>query len=103
MRRLLLIIVLVTVVGGLVAWQMVENGGYILIAYGNYTIDMSLWALLLILLVVWLIWRILKAGLRLFVEPGQKFFKERGVARKQRQAEQCSYRTTTPTLLASEF
>ncbi len=84
MRRLLFIIVLVTVVGGLVAWQMVENGGYILIAYGNYTIDMSLWALLLMLLVVWLVWRILKAGLKLFIESSQKFFKERGAARKQR-------------------
>jgi len=83
-RRLLFIIVLITVVGGLVAWQMVENGGYILIAYGNYTIDMSLWALLLMLLVVWLVWRILKAGLKLFIEPSQKFFKERGAARKQR-------------------
>mgnify|MGYP000023232696 CR=1 FL=1 len=84
MRRLLLIIALVAVVGGLLAWQMIENGGYILIAYGNYTIDMSLWALLLILLGIWLVWKGIRAGLRLLIEPGQKFFRERGPIKQQR-------------------
>ena len=60
MRRLLVILALIAVVGGLLAWQMIENGGYILIVYGNYTIDMSLWALLLILVAIWLIWKGIK-------------------------------------------
>ena len=84
MRGLLLIIALVAVVGGLVAWQMIENGGCILIAYGNYTIDMSLWALILIVFVIWLVWRLLKAILRALINPGQKFFHERSSIRQQR-------------------
>ena len=84
MRRLLLIIAVIAVVGGLLAWQMIENGGYILIAYGNYTIDMSLWALLLIVLVLWVLWRVIKSLFRMLVEPSQKYFKERGSLRQQR-------------------
>ncbi len=89
MRGLLLIVAVIAVVGGLLAWQMIENGGYILIAYGNYTIDMSLWTLLLIVLIVWVVWRLIKSLLRMFVEPSQKYFKERDSIRQQR------YRTQT--------
>ena len=84
MRRLLVILALIAVVGGLLAWQMIENGGYILIVYGNYTIDMSLWALLLILVAIWLIWKGIKGTIRLLIEPGQKFFRERGPIKQQR-------------------
>lgn len=89
MRGLLLIVAVIAVVGGLLAWQMIENGGYILIAYGNYTIDMSLWTLLLIVLIMWVVWRLIKSLLRMFVEPSQKYFKERDSIRQQR------YRTQT--------
>lgn len=84
MRGLLLIIALVAVGGGLVAWQMIENGGYILIVYGNYTIDMSLWTLLLILVAIWLVWKGVKGLVRLFVEPGQKYLRERRPIKQQR-------------------
>ena len=57
MRRLLLVVALVVVGGGLLGWQVQKDTGYLLIAYGNYTIDMSLWvALALLLLVVLLGW-----------------------------------------------
>lgn len=84
MRRLLLIVALIVVVGGLLAWQMIESGAYILIVYGNYTIDMSLWTLLLIVIVLWVSWRVIKSLLRAFVEPSQKYLKERRFIKQER-------------------
>ncbi|MBL4567039.1 MAG: hypothetical protein JKY85_03295, partial [Porticoccus sp.] len=84
MRRLLLIVALIFVVGGLLAWQMIESGAYILIVYGNYTIDMSLWALLLMVIVLWLIWRVISGLLRALIEPSQKYLKERSTIKQQR-------------------
>ena len=40
MRKLLLFIVLIALIGGVVAWQMLETSGYVLIAVGNYTVEM---------------------------------------------------------------
>ena len=48
-RKALLIVIIVTLLGGMLAWQMTQNRGYILIAYGNYSIDMTLWAFFLII------------------------------------------------------
>ncbi len=84
MRRLLLIVALITVVGGLVAWQMQQSSGYVLISFDNYTVDMSLWTLLLLVFVFWLVARFLKYVFRLLVEPGQHFFKSRASMRQQR-------------------
>lgn len=84
MRGLLLIIAAVAVVGGLLAWQMIDNTSYILVVYGNYTIDMSLWTFLLIIFLLWLLWRIIRASMRVIVEPGQKFLKHRGVEKQRR-------------------
>jgi len=83
-RRLLLIVALIFVVGGLLAWQMIESGAYILIVYGNYTIDMSLWALLLMVIVLWLIWRVIRGLLHALIEPSQKYLKERSTIKQQR-------------------
>lgn len=84
MRRLLLIVVLITVVGGLAAWQMQQSSGYVLISFDNYTVDMSLWTLLLLVFVFWLVARFLKYVFRLLVGPGQHFFKNRVSMRQQR-------------------
>jgi len=77
-------IALVTLVGGLLAWQMLESSGYVLIAVGNYTIDMSLWTLLLLAVILWAVVRVLKYLLRLMIEPGQTFFRSRVSLRQQR-------------------
>lgn len=70
MRRLLFVVVLVVLAGGFLAWLMEQDSGYLLISYGNYSIDMSLWAALLILLLVSLLWR----GLRMLLRaPGGLF------------------------------
>ncbi len=71
MRKILLIAALVIVVGGSLAWQMQEDGGYLLIAYRDYTIDMSLWVALLLLGVAFFVWRGLKAVWRWINEPGR--------------------------------
>lgn len=84
MRMLLLIVALITFIGGFVAWQMLESSGYVLIAFGNYTIDMSLWTLVLLVLVSWALLRLLKYLLRVMIEPGQKFFRNRISVRDQR-------------------
>lgn len=84
MRMLLLIIALITFIGGFVAWQMLESSGYVLIAFGNYTIDMSLWTLVLLILVLWVFVRLLMYLLRAMVEPGQKFLRNRVSVRQQR-------------------
>jgi HemY protein len=83
-RMLLLIIALITFIGGFVAWQMLESSGYVLIAFGNYTIDMSLWTLVLLILVLWVLVRLLMYLLRVMVEPGQKFLRNRVSVRQQR-------------------
>ncbi|MEH6468557.1 MAG: heme biosynthesis HemY N-terminal domain-containing protein [Porticoccus sp.] len=81
---LLLMIALITFIGGFVAWQMLESSGYVLIAFGNYTIDMSLWTLVLLILVLWVLVRLLTYLLRAMVEPGQKFLRNRVSVRQQR-------------------
>ncbi|MEH6467141.1 MAG: heme biosynthesis HemY N-terminal domain-containing protein [Porticoccus sp.] len=81
---LLLMIALITFIGGFVAWQMLESSGYVLIAFGNYTIDMSLWTLVLLILVLWVFVRLLTYLLRAMVEPGQKFLRNRVSMRQQR-------------------
>ncbi len=61
MRRLLLIAALVVVIGGTLAWQIQQDGGYLLIAYRDYTIDMSLWVAALVLIAAIFLWRGLKS------------------------------------------
>ena len=77
MRKALLIVIIVTLLGGMLAWQMTQNRGYILIAYGNYSIDMTLWAFFLIIGILSVFFVVLKNLIRLIMEPGQKYFKER--------------------------
>jgi HemY protein len=76
-RKALLIVIIVTLLGGMLAWQMTQNRGYILIAYGNYSIDMTLWAFFLIIGILSVFFVVLKNLIRLIMEPGQKYFKER--------------------------
>ena len=70
-------VVIITLLGGLLAWQITQNRGYILIAYGNYSIDMTLWAFLLIISALSVFFVVLKSLIRLIIGPGQKYFKER--------------------------
>lgn len=72
MRKLVAIVVLVAVLGGLVASQMLAGGGYLLIAFGNYTIDMSLWTAIAVVLLFWLFYRLLKSVYRFLTSPGKK-------------------------------
>lgn len=50
MKKLFVLILLALVAGVLLALQLARDPGYILIAYGNYTFETSLFALLVVLL-----------------------------------------------------
>lgn len=85
MRKLLLFIVLIALIGGILAWQMLEaNGGYVLIAVGDYTIEMSLWALLFLFLLVWFLLRAGGYFFRLLVDPGRQFIRQSLSSRQSR-------------------
>lgn len=69
------------VVVGLACWIMYnppEDGGYLLIAFGTKTIEMSLWLAALLLLVcwfiVWVLWRLLTGGARMARSVSGFFF-----------------------------
>lgn len=67
MRKPLLVLALLLLAGGAIAWQLQQGEGYILIAMGAWTIEMSLWVGVLLLALTWIAWSVLKALLiRLF-------------------------------------
>lgn len=84
MKKLLLLIALVASVGGLLAWQLSETSGYVLISLGHYSVEMSLWTLLLLLLLVWATLRALVYLIRLVIEPGKKLVRVSASGRKAR-------------------
>ena len=84
MKKGLLLLALVASLGGLLAWQMTENSGYVLFALGSYTVEMSLWTLLLLLLLLWALLRLLSYLLRSVVEPGKKLVRSSVTGRQAR-------------------
>lgn len=67
MRKVLFILALFLLAGGLVAWQLQQGSGYILIAIGAWTIEMSLWVGILLLVAIWMVGLLVKAvAVRLF-------------------------------------
>lgn len=61
MRAFLFTLTLLLLLGGLVAWQLQQGAGYILIAVGPWTIEMSLWVGILLLAIIWVALLLLKA------------------------------------------
>ncbi|TNE82438.1 MAG: heme biosynthesis protein HemY [Gammaproteobacteria bacterium] len=84
MKKLLLLMALVASLGGLLAWQMTETNGYVLIAFGEYSVEMSLLTLLLLLLLTWLLLRLLAYLFRAVTEPGKKLVRDSLTGRKVR-------------------
>lgn len=84
MKKLLLLIAVVASVGGLLAWQLSETSGYVLITLGLYSVEMSVWTLLLLLLLLWAALRALAYLIRLMVEPGKKLVRVSVSGRKAR-------------------
>ena len=67
MRKMLFTFAVLLLLGGVVAWQLQQGSGYILIAVGTWTIEMSLWVDILLLALLWLVGLLLKAVIvRLF-------------------------------------
>ena len=81
MRGALFKTILATFIGGFITWKMTQNSGYILIAYGNYSLDMSLWTLLLLISLFLITLLFLRNITRLIVEPSQKFLKSRATSK----------------------
>lgn len=75
MRRTLLIAIFTALLGGLMVWQMNENIGYILISYGNYSIDMSLWVFFLIISTLAVFFVVLRNLIRFFFVPRKIYSK----------------------------
>jgi len=65
-RRIFLIAIITALLGGLVAWQMSKNLGYVLLSYGNYSIDMSLWTFFLIITILAVFFVVLRSLIRFF-------------------------------------
>src|SRR5690625_7630639 len=61
MRKMLFTFAVLLLLGGVVAWQLQQGSGYILIAVGTWTIEMSLWVGILLLALIWLAGLLLKA------------------------------------------
>jgi uncharacterized protein HemY len=76
MRAGLFKITLATLIGGFLTWQLTKNNSYIQIVFGNYTLDMSLWSLVLILSILFVVTLLLKNTIRVIVDPGQKLIKD---------------------------
>ena len=69
-------ITLATLIGGFLTWQLTKNNSYIQIVYGNFTLDMSLWTLVLILSILFLATLLLKNTIKAIVDPSQKLIKD---------------------------
>ena len=67
MKLFLLILLVVVVLGGVLGTLLVEDPGYILINYGQYAVETSLWVGLLLLLAVYLLIRSVAWLFRSFV------------------------------------
>ena len=76
MRVGLFKIILATLIGGFLTWQLTKNNSYIQIVYGNYTLDMSLWGLVLILSILFVVTLLLKNTIRAIVDPSQKLIRD---------------------------
>ncbi len=81
MRRVLLVLATVLVVGGLLFWMLDYSRGFILIAVGNHVVQMSLWLVILLLAVLWLGWRLVA----MLVRPGLRSWRQRDQRRVTKQ------------------
>lgn len=66
MKKLFVLVLLVLVAGVLLALQLARDPGYVLIAYGNYTFETSLFALLVALLLIMVVVKLLLSVLGWF-------------------------------------
>lgn len=71
MRRGVIIFALLLLGGALLAWLMQQEQGYLLLAVGDTTIEMNLWAAVLVLIAIWLVIRLLVKLVRSLRVVGQ--------------------------------
>ena len=81
MRKMIALIALAVVGGGLLFWSMSYTQGFIMIAIGNQVVQLSLWMAVLVLLSVWLAFRVLVWAIRGITRPGAKIWSQRKLSR----------------------
>ena len=88
MRKTIFLLIALTLVGGGLIWLMYEDSGYLLIAFGQTSIEMSLWAAVLALLVIWVVLRIIRR-IYIYLRKGgelvlsRDWFDRKGKSRQQ--------------------
>ncbi len=70
MRKMIVLITIAFVFGGLLFWSMGYARGFIMISVGNQVIQLSLWMAVVLVLALWCIWRMVFWGLRSLARPG---------------------------------
>ncbi len=71
MRKLILTFVTVALLAGLLAWAMMRDSGYLLVAVGQYSVEMSLATAAVILLLAYLLLRVIGALRRWLVSASK--------------------------------
>ncbi|MGV6807515.1 MAG: heme biosynthesis HemY N-terminal domain-containing protein [bacterium] len=88
MSRTLLILLGVALIGAIVVWVMTNDSGYLLIAVGHYSLEMSLWAALLFLVILWLVVKVIRVVVQSVKTGGKNlasadWFDRAGASRRQ--------------------
>ncbi|MEH6543306.1 MAG: heme biosynthesis HemY N-terminal domain-containing protein [Porticoccaceae bacterium] len=86
MRKVIVLIALALVVGGLLFWSMGYAQGFIMISVGNEVVQLSLWMTVVVLLALWCVLRLVVWIFRSITRPGVQLWKNRkqGHAEKSR-------------------
>ncbi|GGG50317.1 hypothetical protein GCM10011403_04340 [Pseudohongiella nitratireducens] len=64
MRKGFILILLALIAGAALAVQLVRDPGYIMIAYGNYTFETSLFALIVVMIILYALLKLILSLLR---------------------------------------
>ena len=70
MRKMIVLIAIAFVFGGLLFWSMGYAQGFIMVSVGNQVIQLSLWMAVVLALALWCTWRVVFWGMRSLTRPG---------------------------------
>lgn len=76
MKKGFVLILLALIVGAVIAVQLARDPGYIMIAYGNYTFETSLFAMIVAMLIIYAVLKLLTSLLR-WLNPTRWFRSEK--------------------------
>ncbi|MEH6638974.1 MAG: heme biosynthesis HemY N-terminal domain-containing protein [Porticoccaceae bacterium] len=88
MRKVIVLIALALVVGGLLFWSMGYAQGFIMISVGNEVVQLSLWMAVVVLLALWCVLRLVGWIFRSITRPGVQLWKNRKQGRAEKSRRQ---------------